>query len=133
MNFKIFIIGDKLEKFFIEAIKEYEKRLSRYCKIQLINVKNEAELLKKLPDKSYKIQLIISGENISSEALAEKLNNFAVNSTPDIAIVIGESNFSCDEQLSLCSMEMSLGLQATVIFEQIYRAYRIINKEPYHK
>nr|MBK5235909.1 23S rRNA (pseudouridine(1915)-N(3))-methyltransferase RlmH [Clostridium sp.] len=132
MNFKIYITGDKLEKFFVEAIKEYEKRLSRYCKIELLYFKNKEQLSKKLLDKSYKILLSVKGENISSVGLASKISSLGLSGISDIAIIIG-TDLPHDEALALSPMEMDLGLQTTIIFEQIYRSYRIINNEAYHK
>ena len=133
MNFKIYIIGMKIEKFYLEAIKEYEKRLSRYCKIQLIQLKNNEQLLKKLSDKTFKIILSSTGKNISSEDLAVKINSYATSSNSDISIIISDEAIQCDETLALSSMDMDAGLKATIMFEQLYRAYRIINNEPYHK
>jgi 23S rRNA (pseudouridine1915-N3)-methyltransferase len=133
MNFKVYIIGDKISKFYSDAIKEYEKRLSRYCKIELISVKNIDQLLKKISDKSYKIVISASGQQISSEELAKKINNFGISGNSDLSIVIGNENIDFDENLAIGPMDMNLGLKATIIFEQIYRGYRIINNEPYHK
>ncbi len=133
MNFKIYIIGDKIDKFYSEAIKEYDKRLSRYCKAQLLHVKNEEQLLKKLSDKSYKIAILTTGEQVSSEELASKINDFGISGNSYISIIIGAENVAYDETLAISPMEMDLGLTATIIFEQLYRAYRILNNQPYHK
>lgn len=133
MNFKIYILGGKIDKFYLDAIKEYEKRLSRYCKIQLIEVKSKEQLLKKLSERTYKILLSVKGKNISSEELAVKLNAYATSSNSDISIIIGDIDMECDEKIALSFMEMNAGLEATIMFEQIYRAYRILNNEPYHK
>lgn len=130
MNFKIYLVGDKIDKFYTEAIKEYEKRLSRYCKIQLVHVKNEKQLLKNISDKFYKILISSKGQQISSEELADKINLLGISGKSDIAIIIGVENIFCDEMLSISPMEMELGLKATITFEQIYRSYRIINNEP---
>lgn len=133
MNFKIYVFSEKIEKFYLDAIKEYEKRLSRYCRIQLIEVKNKEQFLKKLSEKTYKIILTVKGTNISSEELASKINSYAISSTSDISIIIGDAYIKGDEEIALSFMEMNAGLKATIIFEQIYRAYRILNNEPYHK
>ena len=133
MNFRVYIIGDEIKKFYAEAIKEYEKRLSRYCKIRLIRVKDENKLLKTLPDKFYKILISSKGQRICSEELAEKINLFGISGKSDIAIIIGTENAAYDEKISVSPMEMDLGLTATIIFEQIYRSYKIIFNEPYHK
>ncbi|MED1643030.1 23S rRNA (pseudouridine(1915)-N(3))-methyltransferase RlmH [Brevibacillus agri] len=133
MNFKIYVIGDKIEKFYLEGIKEYEKRLSRYCKIQLHYIKNEESLSKKLSDKHYKVFISTKGKIISSEDLADKINHLGVTGQSDVSLIIGADSVPHDEVLSISPMEMDLGLKTTIIFEQIYRAYRILNNEPYHK
>ena len=133
MNFKIYLVGNKIDKFYMEAIKEYEKRLSRYCKIQLIQVKNQNQLSKINQIKSYKILVSPKGQQISSEELADKINSLAISGKSDIAFIIDMENAPWDEILSISPMEMDPGLKATILFEQIYRAYRIINNEPYHK
>lgn len=132
MNFKIYITGDKIEKFFIDAISEYEKRLSRYCKIELIQFKDVSQLLKKLPEKMYKILISINGKCISSEELANKINSLGLSGISDIAIIVGVE-IPHNESLAISPMEMDLGLQTTILFEQIYRSYRIINNQAYHK
>ncbi|WP_341875837.1 23S rRNA (pseudouridine(1915)-N(3))-methyltransferase RlmH [Defluviitalea saccharophila] len=133
MNYKIYVVGTKLQKFYDNAIKEYNKRLSRYCKCSLLFVKNKEELLKKLSPKSYKICISSCGIQLSSEELAHKINHFGVSGKSDIAIIIGTNELPYDECLSIGPMDMDLGLMATILFEQIYRSYRIINNQPYHK
>lgn len=133
MNFKIYIVGEKLQNFYTDAIKEYNKRLSRYCKCNLIIVKNEDALLKKVSPKSYKIIMSSEGTQVSSEELANKINTLGVSGKSNISIIIGANTFPYNEYLSISSMEMDLGLTATIIFEQIYRSYRILNNQPYHK
>lgn len=133
MNFKVYIIGEKIHKFYREAIKEYEKRLSRYCKISLIYIKNENQLDKKAFGKAYNIGIGDNGCIISSEELSSKINNFAINGISDISIIIGAECTEYNEVLTISPMEMDLGLKCTIIYEQIYRAYRIINNQAYHK
>lgn len=133
MNFKIYIVADKIDKFCLVAIKEYEKRLSLYCKIQLIQVKTVELLQKKLSDKTYKILISTSGELISSEALSSKINNLAVSGKSNVSIIIGAESIPHDEKMAISPMEIDLGLQTTIIFEQIYRGYRILNNQAYHK
>ncbi|WP_096202920.1 23S rRNA (pseudouridine(1915)-N(3))-methyltransferase RlmH [Bacillus sp. FJAT-45350] len=134
MNFKVYIIGDKIEKFYLEGIKEYEKRLSRYCKIKLQKFKNEESLLKKITDKQYKI-LVSTGkeELISSEGLSEKIDSFGISGRSDVVIIMGTENLITDEIINISPMEMDIGLKTMVMFEQIYRAYRILHNQPYHK
>lgn len=133
MNFKIYIIGDKIDKFYSEAIKEYKKRLSRYCKISVFSLKNEIELHKNISVKPYRIIVTTTGKSVSSEDLAGKINDFGISGISDISLIIGADIVEHNEAISISPMEMDLGLKATIIFEQIYRSYRIINNEPYHK
>lgn len=133
MNFKIYAVGDKLDKFYLEAIKEYTKRLSRYCKTSFIHLKSPEQLNKKLTDKSYIIFITPQGLHLSSEEFAQKINAWGVSGNSDVSIIIGCDNLDSDEQIAISSMNMDLGLTATVTFEQIYRAYRILNNQPYHK
>ncbi len=109
MNFKIYLLGDKIAKFYKEAIKEYEKRLGRYCKIQLIEVKNQDALSKSLSLNSYKIWITTKGEGISSEELAAKINKYAISGHSDMAIIIGSKPTQFDEHLAISSMIWSPG------------------------
>jgi 23S rRNA (pseudouridine1915-N3)-methyltransferase len=133
MNIKIYVAGEKIEKTFLEGIKEYEKRLSRYCKIKLQHFKNEEQLLRKLSDKTYKILVSVKGRTVTSEELAEKINQLGITGKSDVTIIIGADNLSHDEVLAISPMEMDLGIKTLIMFEQIYRSYRILNNEPYHK
>lgn len=133
MKISVYAVGDKMEKFYLEAIKEYEKRLGRYCIIKLSHLKKESDLQKKLKPGTFVIAITTSGKSISSEELAVKLDHNASSGVSDISIVVGVKPPECNETLTLSQMEMDFGLQTTVLFEQIYRAYRIINNHPYHK
>lgn len=133
MNFKVYAIGDKLDKFYLDAIKEYTKRLSRYCKTSFTQLKSVEQLSKNLSDKSHTITVTPSGIHLTSEELAERINTWGISGNSDITIIIGTTDLLSDEKLAISSMDMDLGLTSTVIFEQIYRAYRILNNQPYHK
>lgn len=133
MKISVYAVGEKIEKFYLEAIKEYEKRLSRYCSIKLIHLKKKSDLQKKLNPSSFVIAITASGKNISSEELAVKLDQNALSGVSDISIIVGETPTQYNETLTLSQMETDFGLQTTVILEQIYRAYRIINNHPHHK
>ncbi|MFR2838810.1 MAG: 23S rRNA (pseudouridine(1915)-N(3))-methyltransferase RlmH [Zhenhengia sp.] len=133
MNFKIYTILDKPDKFYLQAIKEYTKRLNRYCKTSFIHLKSHEQLQKKLTNKSYRILITPKGNHLTSEELAHKINSWGVSGTSDISIIIGSTDLDSDEQIAISSMDMDLGLTTTVTFEQIYRAYRILNNQPYHK
>jgi 23S rRNA (pseudouridine1915-N3)-methyltransferase len=133
MNFKIYIVGKKIDGFYQEAIQEYQKRLSRYCKINYSFVKNEEQLAKKISNKTYIINISPSSQEVSSEELAQKINDWAVSGISDITIINSSPKIPTQEHLAISSMEMDPGLMTTIIFEQIYRSYRILNNQAYHK
>ncbi|MGI1690835.1 23S rRNA (pseudouridine(1915)-N(3))-methyltransferase RlmH [Thermoanaerobacter uzonensis] len=133
MNYKVYATGNKIEKFYSDAIKEYEKRLRRFCNITFSNYKNFQKLYFQEMDKYYKIVISPTGKSLSSEELAEKIKAFELTGITDILIIIGNEEIHCNEAISISSMKMSLGLTSTIFFEQLYRAYKILNNEPYHK
>ncbi|SHF21608.1 23S rRNA (pseudouridine1915-N3)-methyltransferase [Thermoanaerobacter uzonensis DSM 18761] len=133
MNYKVCATGNKIEKFYSDAIKEYQKRLSRFCNITFLNYKNFQKLHFKEIDKYYKIVISPAGKSLSSEELSEKIKEFELTGITDILIIIGNEEIHCNEVISISSMKMSLGLTSTIFFEQLYRAYKILNNEPYHK
>ena len=133
MNFIICLVGGKIETFYNDAMEEYGKRLGRYCKIDFVHVKNPSQLAKKLSGKFYRIAVSTKGRQVSSEGLADKINSMALSGNSDVALIIGAENLPCDEAIAIGPLEMNPGLMAVIIFEQIYRAYRILRGEPYHK
>ncbi len=159
MNIKILCVGRIKEKYFNDAIKEYEKRLSRYCSLQIIEVadekvpenlsyadmqkvkKNEGEsILKKINNGEYVIALDIKGKKISSEVFAKKISDFAIYGKSKITFIIGGSIGLSDEVLRRSDMLLSFSemtfthqMIRVILLEQIYRAYKINNNEPYHK
>lgn len=139
MNIKIIITEKIKEKFTKEAIKEYDKRLSRYCKLKLVEVKNQNQLQKEITDKTYLILVNARGHLISSEELAKEISNLGVRGKSDVTFLIVDEEVDygirkrVDYHLAISSMDMDINILIIVLFEQIYRAYRIINNEPYHK
>ncbi len=133
MNFKIYTLGHPLAKFYLDAIKEYEKRLSRYCKISHTHFKNLDALQKMLSPKTYVIALSIDSESLTSVEFAHKINTWGISGTSDITFIIGVNEFSAKELLCITPLQTDLGLCATLLVEQIYRGYRILNNQPYHK
>lgn len=118
----------------LDAQKEYTKRLSRYCKIKQVEVKNTEDLLKKLPSNSFTFHIDPSYPPISSEDFSEKISAIGLSGISDLTFVIGDfRDFQPDEKFSLCTTQVPLGLEITVFYEQLYRAYRILRREPYHK
>lgn len=147
---KIICVGKIKEKFYDEAIKEYLKRLSKYTKIEIIEVPDqnnsdkilelEKELiLSKLNPKDYIITLEIEGEELTSVELSKKLNNTLIENS-NITFIIGgsyglhqdiknKSNF----KLSFSKLTFPHQLFRVILLEQIYRSYKILNNETYHK
>ena len=159
MKITILTVGKIKEKYLRDAIAEYSKRLSRYAKLEIIevadektpdnasetvetNIKNkEAErLLKYIRDDAYLITLEIKGKQLTSEELAQKIDTLGVQGTSHIIFVIGGSLGLGEEVLKRSNYALSFSkmtfphqLMRVILLEQIYRAYRIIKKEPYHK
>lgn len=158
MKISIVCIGKIKEKFYKDAIKEYEKRLSAYSKLNIIEINDEKvktendseikiamekegkNILSKIKEGQYVVTLEILGKNFSSEELADKMNSLALQGNSDIVFVIGGSYGLSDEvkkrsnlALSFSRMTFPHQLMRVVLVEQIYRAFKIIKKEPYHK
>ncbi len=159
MKITILSVGKIKEKYFRDAIAEYTKRLGRYCKLSVIEVEDEKtpdkaskteeerirqreaeRLLKNIKEDAYVITLEIAGKQPDSVELAAKIETLAVQGISHIQFVIGGSlglhDTICrqaDMALSFSNMTFPHQLMRVILLEQIYRAYRIINKEPYHK
>ena len=143
MKITLITVGKIKEKFFQDAIAEYCKRLSRYCKLEIIQVADE-----KTPDgaseavetqiKEKEGERILS--NINSEELAAKIEKWGVSGISQIVFIIGGSLglsnqvlVRADYKLSFSKMTFPHQLMRVILLEQIYRSYRIIQGEPYHK
>ena len=159
MNITILCVGQIKEKYFRDAIAEYQKRLSRYCKLQMIEVadektkenaseaendlirKKEGErLLKHIKDSDYCITLEIDGQMLTSEGLSKEIDRLGLAGKSSLVFVIGGSIGldtavlkRSDYALSFSKMTFPHQLMRVILLEQIYRSYRIINGEPYHK
>lgn len=159
MKISICCVGRVTEKFFTEAIAEYSKRLSKYCTFEITEVKDEKtkenaslneinlvkekegkRIIEKINPTSYVIALAINGNNLSSESFAEKIGNLMNEGKSHITFVIGGSLGLSDEVLNRADYRLSFSkmtfphqLMRVILSEQIYRAYRIMNNEPYHK
>ena len=149
---KIICVGKIKEKYLVDAIEEYKKRISRYTKLEIIELKDhsiddinkvlelEKEQIERYIDsKDYVITMEIEGEQVSSEKFAEKIDNvLSINS--NIAFIIGGS-YGLDNSiknranyhLSFSKMTFPHQLFRVLLLEQIYRAYKINNNESYHK
>jgi 23S rRNA (pseudouridine1915-N3)-methyltransferase len=159
MNISLITVGKLKEKYLKEAIDEYTKRLQRYCKLDVIEVPDEKTpdnasekeelqikakegegILRHIKDNMYVIALAIEGKMLSSEGLANLMENLGVRGDSNIAFVIGGSLGLSDEvlkranyMLSFSKMTFPHQLMRVILLEQIYRAYRINSGEPYHK
>ncbi len=142
---KILCVGKIKENYLKEAIADYQKRISKYHKLEIIELpdsdisKEEEYLLKNINQKDYIITLEIEGKQIKSLELAKKIDEvFITNSS--ITFVIGGSYglSSKIKELSNFHLSFSLltfphGLFRVILLEQIYRAFKILNNESYHK
>lgn len=159
MKISILCVGKVKEKFYRDAIDEFTKRLSRYCKLEIIEVADEKtpdqasdvevkqikdkegeRLLKNIKDDAYVITLEIEGKMLDSEELSRKINQIGVSGKGHIIFIIGGSLGLSDEiknradyKLSFSKMTFPHQLMRVILLEQVYRAYRIMNNEPYHK
>ena len=149
---KLITVGSIKEKYLKDAIEEYTKRISKYTKIEIIEVKDEGlvepqksisleeeKILKHISDKDYIITLEIEGKQLSSEELAEKLDRIQLESST-ITFIIGGSyglsqNIKDKAKLHLSFSKMTFPHQLfrVLLLEQIYRSYKINNNESYHK
>ncbi len=159
MRISLITVGKIKEKYLRDAIAEYSKRLSRYCKLEIIEVMDEKtpdhasqavekgikdkeaeRILKYIKEGSYIFTLEISGKQLTSEELADKINELGIQGESHLVFIIGGSLGLGEEilkkskfALSFSKMTFPHQLMRVILLEQIYRSYRIINGEPYHK
>nr|WP_295682318.1 23S rRNA (pseudouridine(1915)-N(3))-methyltransferase RlmH [uncultured Lachnoclostridium sp.] len=159
MKITVVCVGKIKEKYLSMAIEEYSKRLSRYCKLEIIELpdektpdnaspaeelqikKKEGErILKNIKDSAYVIALAIEGKMLSSEELADKMQQLGVNGESHLVFVIGgslgldaEVLDRADYKLSFSKMTFPHQVMRMILLEQVYRGYRIMSGEPYHK
>ncbi len=159
MKITIACVGKIKEKYFTDAIQEYAKRLSRYCKLEICEVSDEKtpdgagvmierqirnaegeRIMKKWKEDSYKIALAIDGKKFTSEGFSEHIEKLGVRGVGHITFIIGgslglseEILAKADEKISFSDMTFPHQLMRVILLEQIYRGYRIMNGEPYHK
>ena len=159
MKITLYTVGKIKESFYRDAIREFEKRLSRYCRLQIIEVADEktpdhagdalcrqirdregTRLLEKIPSDTVLYVLDIPGKRYTSEGFAGQLQEQMLNGRSDVGFVIGGSLGLSDSVLARAEQRISFSdmtfphqLMRVILLEQIYRAFRIINGEPYHK
>ncbi|MBE6642991.1 MAG: 23S rRNA (pseudouridine(1915)-N(3))-methyltransferase RlmH [Ruminococcaceae bacterium] len=143
LNIKIICCGTLKESYLRDAVKEYEKRLSAFCKLTIQEIKEDslsAAYSAVSSFKGYKIALCIEGNMISSEQLAEKIDTLTTNGTSEIAFIIGGSDGIAENIKNMCNYRLSFSkmtfphqLMRVILLEQTYRAFTIINHKQYHK
>lgn len=159
MEIRILSVGRIKEKYLTAGIQEYAKRLSRYCKLNFIQVPDEKtpdkasdslnnqikntegeRLLKNIREQDYVIALALDGKMLDSVELSKKLGQLGVEGKSSIVFVIGGSLGLSDQVLNRADFKLSFSrmtfphqLMQMILLEQIYRGYRILNNEPYHK
>ena len=159
MKITLITVGKIKEKYLKDAISEYSKRLSRYCKLEIIEVADEKtpdnarqivedgirdkegeRILKYVKEDAFVVTLEIKGKLLTSEELADKIETLGIQGTSHIIFIIGGSIGLGNEVLKRSNYALSFSkmtfphqLMRVILLEQIYRSYRIINHEPYHK
>lgn len=159
MKITIVCVGKIKENFYTQAIAEYQKRLSSYCKFEIIEVNDEKtpdgipaaeelkikekegeKILKSLKENAVIVALAINGDKMSSENFADFINKTGIQGFGHLIFIIGGSLGLSEQVLSTAKYRLSFSdmtfphqLMRVILTEQIYRAYRIIHGEPYHK
>lgn len=159
MKITVISVGKIKEKYLRDAVSEYAKRLGKYCRLEMIETADEKtpdhagstledmirakeadRILKHIREDAYIITLEIEGKELSSEKLAEKIENLGIQGKSHIIFIIGGSIGLGDEVLKRSDFALSFSkmtfphqLMRVILLEQIYRSFRIINGEPYHK
>ena len=159
MNITLVTVGKIKEKYFRDAIAEYQKRLSKYCRLEIVEVADEktpdkaseteeaqirqreaARILKAVRDNAYCIALTIDGKKRDSVNLATHIEQLGLSGKSNLVFVIGGSLGlhdsvvqRADETLSFSELTFPHQLMRVILLEQIYRCFRTINNEPYHK
>ncbi|HPO04964.1 MAG TPA: 23S rRNA (pseudouridine(1915)-N(3))-methyltransferase RlmH [Bacillota bacterium] len=159
MNIQVICVGRLKEEYWTEALSEYRKRLGKYCSLSIEEVKEERlpdnaksvqeeivkkeegkRILERIRTSSYVIALDIRGTELSSEAMAEKINGLCIRSRSDITFIIGGSLglskdvlSKSDFRLSFSKMTFPHQMMRIILLEQLYRSFKINRNEIYHK
>jgi len=152
LSIKLICVGRLKEQFYTDAANEYIKRLSAFCKLEIIEIpeqgaqiataleKERVKIEAKLPDNAKVIALCIEGREIDSDGLAELLSDFTGHGSSRLCFVIGGSNGlhesvkeTADIKLSLSRMTFPHNLARVLLLEQLYRALSINAGGKYHK
>ena len=159
MNITVISVGKLKEKYLKQAIDEYSKRLTRYCKIDIIELPDEKTpdnasekeelqikdkegqlILSKIKDNMFVIAMDLNAKQMTSEEFSRFIETQGVMGNSNITFVIGGSLGLSDEVLKRADYKLSFSkmtfphqLMRLILLEQVYRAFRINNNEPYHK
>jgi 23S rRNA (pseudouridine1915-N3)-methyltransferase len=159
MKITLVTVGKIKEKYLVQGIAEYTKRLSRYCKLEIVEVPDEKtpdkagealedqirdtegkRIMKQIREDDYVIALAIQGKMIDSVELSKLMENLGIQGKSSLVFVIGGSLGLSKEVLSRADYSLSFSkmtfphqLMRMILLEQIYRGYRIMMNEPYHK
>ena len=159
MDITIIAVGKLKEKYLKNGITEYLKRMKSYVNVKIVEVNDEPagqtlsdaeveqvkeaegkRIIGKIPERARVIALDLKGKQLTSEAFAEEVNEMMTYGTSQIAFIIGGSHGLSKEVLQKTDLKISFGkmtyphqLMRLILIEQIYRAFKIIRNEPYHK
>lgn len=159
MHISIICIGKLKEKYWVQAVAEYSKRLSAYCSLDIIELKEAKlpdkagaaeesvvketegrEILKRLKDNMYVITLEVKGKMLSSEKLADKVQQLGLSGNSNVVFIIGgslglseEVSRRADFKLSFSEMTFPHQMMRVILLEQVYRSFKMIRGETYHK
>ncbi|MCR4601099.1 MAG: 23S rRNA (pseudouridine(1915)-N(3))-methyltransferase RlmH [Clostridia bacterium] len=159
MNINIVCVGKLKEKYWRDAVAEYSKRLSRFCSLTITELKEERlpdnaspaeeqkvidtegqNILRAVKNDDYVIALDVKGKGLSSEQLAEKIGDLGLQGRSNLVMIIGGSlglsEDVCrraDFRLSFSAMTFPHQMMRVILLEQVYRAFKILHNETYHK
>ena len=159
MKITIICVGKLKEDFYKKAVSEYAKRLGRYCRLEIIEVADEktpedagpvmegqikereaARILKHVKEDAYVFTLEITGSQPDSLAFSRMLSRLTIQGKSHFQFIIGGSlglhksvSLAANQAVSFSNMTFPHQLMRVILLEQIYRSYRIMNGEPYHK
>ncbi len=159
MNISVICVGKLKERYWTDAVGEYSKRLKSYCNLEIVELKESRlpdkagpaeeqavkeaegeEILKKIRSGVYVVTLEVKGRMLSSEKLAEKVEKLAVDGVSNLVFVIGGSfglseavSRRADFKLSFSEMTFPHQMMRVILLEQLYRSFKIIRNETYHK
>ncbi len=129
---------NKIEKFYKDGYEEYEKRLSRFCKLQCIYFKKESDLKKHIKEGQKIFKVNVNSKTISSEKLSEKIKELSLQSNiySEVVFIISNVEINIDidyENFTISKSSLCNEMEHLILLEQIYRGYKIMNNESYHK